>query len=178
MSFTDLEAYIPQIWSAESFRFFNTSKAAPPQLTQADVAKRSNRFLLVSPPSGPVTLCTCSCTGQVNLGTSLVEKMGFGQIGFWLVSGVSRVGHHRPASDQNIAYRKELMEGGRKERTIPFGSMTRGIFGMPSNLHPSLVPEKHRWERDLWRRSAQTCSQQATCSSDSPPSCKEFLSYF
>lgn len=25
------------------------------------------------------------------------------------------------------------------------------IFGMSSSLHPLLVPEKCRWERDVWR---------------------------
>lgn len=53
--------------------------------------------------------------GGVNLGTDLVEKMGFGQTNSQLISGLSRVGHHRAASNQNIADRKELMKGGREE---------------------------------------------------------------
>lgn len=59
------------------------------------------------------------------MGTDLVEIMGFGQINFQLISGLSRVGHHKATKNHSIAGRKELIEGGRKERTIPFGNMPR-----------------------------------------------------
>lgn len=64
------------------------------------------------------------------MGTDLVEIMRFGPINFQLISGLSRVGHHRATRNQSIAGRKEVMEGGRKERTIPFGSMPHVIFGV------------------------------------------------
>lgn len=84
----------------------------------------------------------------------MLEKRDFGQISFQLICGLSSVGHHRATSKQNTA------DGGRKERTIPLGSMIHischtyikvVIFGVSSNLHPLFVPKKCRWERDVWR---------------------------
>lgn len=70
------------------------------------------------------------------------EKMGFGQISFQLISALSRAGHHRVASNQNIADREELMEGGRRGPSHLAVALAHVIFGVSLDPYPSLVPEK------------------------------------